>query len=486
MKIENIVEQAYLETKEIEFKVTIEEGKNDKGKLKEINWLKTICAFSNTEGGVIYIGVDDETHDVRAFTHKEADKLIQMIHRQIRNRITPLISYDISTITIPAKEQPRYVICVVVEKSSALPVALHEEGLLGIYVRSYGRTDIASSEQIRNLVLMSENVPYDSMFTDAIFTKEWFSEFLNTAESAGNRVTEKELILKKVISDKKKLSKGALLFTDDCEDLITKVVATHWPGINKGDSIVINSQVFTGNLISVIRNSVDFVSAHSANGFVKQSNGRSDYIAYPPRSVLEGIVNAVAHRNYYIDGTQIAINIYKDRLEITSPGSLLGVQRLYKEKSISSIIPRRRNEIICSMLELCKLLEGKGTGFDKIEEDYAVFEDRYRPFVSCDAHAFTLTLPDVTYKSGVVSETDTIPSVYVEGMLSGKHDLSILAFCFSKERTVKEISEYLNVTPSTYFRRNVIGRLCNDGFLIEVKHERGNTYRANTRKVKLQ
>ena len=58
---------------------------------------------------------------------------------------------------------------------------------------------------------------------------------------------------------------------------------------------------------------------NSANGFKKEDTGRSDYISYPPRSVMEGIVNAIAHRNYFMSGSQIEVNMFKDRLEITSP-----------------------------------------------------------------------------------------------------------------------------------------------------------------------
>jgi len=128
----------------------------------------------------------------------------------------------------------------------------------------------------------------------------------------------------------------------------------------------------------------------------------------------------VAHRNYFIYGAQIEINIFKDRLEITSPGSLLGVRRLDKEKDIS-----------------------------------------------CDDSSFTLTLPDMTYGSGISVNVDDIPEVYAMGMLSGKNDMSILAFCYNSLHSVSEIADYLGMTPSTYFRKNTIKRLVNDGFLIE-------------------
>lgn len=48
--------------------------------------------------------------------------------------------------------------------------------------------------------------------------------------------------------------------------------------------------------------------------------GRVDIDSYPDRAVLEGVINAIAHRDYFIDGSQIQIDMFKDRLEISSPG----------------------------------------------------------------------------------------------------------------------------------------------------------------------
>ncbi len=116
---------------------------------------------------------------------------------------------------------------------------------------------------------------------------------------------------------------------------------------------------------------------HSINGFKKEDVGRKDIFSYPARSVTEGIVNAPAHRNYFIPGRQIEVNMFKDRLEITSPGSLLGVPELRKEKNISSIIPKRRNEVISLVLCCVRLMESKGSGFDRIEQDYRGRETRF-------------------------------------------------------------------------------------------------------------
>ena len=41
---------------------------------------------------------------------------------------------------------------------------------------------------------------------------------------------------------------------------------------------------------------------------------------YPVRAIRESIVNAIIHRDYQIIGSEIHVDMYDDRLEITSPG----------------------------------------------------------------------------------------------------------------------------------------------------------------------
>ena len=198
--------------------------------------------------------------------------------------------------------------------------------------------------------------------------------------------------------------------------------------------------------------------------------------------MTEGIVNAVAHRNYFMNGSQIEINMFKDRLEITSPGALLGVKELKKEKNISSIIPRRRNEVICSVLEYCRYMESKGSGFDKIEQDYTGKGEAFKPYISSTGNSFTLVLPNLTFNYGIIDE-DSVPEVHVEGLLNGKNDLKILSYCFKKEHSAKEIADYLGIKASTYFRTETLGNLVAAGYLLENKTETPVKYLSNPSKV---
>ena len=256
--------------------------------------------------------------------------------------------------------------------------------------------------------------------------------------------------------------------------------------MSKGSSIVKASEEYTGNLLDAITFCADFIRSHSNNGFVKNANGRSDYISFPPRSVTEGVVNAVGHRNYFMQGCQIEINVFADRLEITSPGALLGVRELKKEKNIASIIPRRRNEVICAILEMCNYMEEKGSGFDKIEADYAGYGENFRPYISSDASSFTLTLPDLTWRGGLAEIGGPLPDIYTEAILPGKNDLHILSFCFGQPHTAKEIAEELQIKPSTYFRQSVLSRLVDQGFLKCLNGEKAALYQSDPNRVFLR
>ncbi len=483
MTIEELIPQTNIETETIEFKGIIEEGKAETGKVKEIGWLKTLAAFANTDGGNLYVGVENTSHKILALDHETCDKLILMVHRQIKNRIEPILNYKISSIIVPETSPSRYILKISVAKSKVLPIALHEEGLLGIYIRKFGSTVLATSEQIRDMILLSDNNPFDQPFTEQFFSAKDFQKLFQIYEDkTGERLTEKALISVGFMNKENQLCRGALLFRDNNADEKTQITATLWPELTKGSSVILASESFTGNLFDAIEFARSFIKNHSVFGFKKEENTRVDYISYPPRSVTEGIVNAIAHRNYFMSGTQIEINLFKDRLEITSPGSLLGVRFLKKEKNISSIIPHRRNEVICSVLELCRYMESKGSGFDKIEQDYNGKGEHFMPYVSSDESSFTLVLPNLTFTQGIIDEKN-IPEIYTESLLEDKNSEKILAFCFKVKRSAKEIAEYLSIQPSTYFRKEIVEKLVEKKLLLTQKEGRTTYYISNVNKV---
>lgn len=468
MLFEELVPSQNLEDYEIEFKGMISEGPSKDGKgREEIGWLKEVAAFANTFGGVIYIGVDNKTHEVISLSHNDADKIALMIQRLIQIHIEPPIRYRLEKIEVPSTCPTRYVLALHVEKSKYPPVSLHMNGLSTIFVRHFGKTSAASGEEIRNLVMSSDYVAYDIMETDEIFHKEDFQTLYSfyKEQNDGKELTEKDLLNIGFFNLEGRLKKGSLLFRDDCNDSRTLIECSAFPGVSKGDNIFLASNSIKGNLIKEYKEALAFVKGRSVDGFEKTPLGRKKIFSFPERSLSEGIANAIGHRNYFIQGSQIEINLFKDRLEIISPGSLPSNKWLRKETNLSEIPPLRRNELICDVLSLCKVMDHKGSGFDKICEEYREYGSKFAPFADSNDSFFSLTLPDLTHQSGLVSN-DEKPAVYtLEGEESPKQ-LEILSYCWNKGRSVLEIAEMLGIKPSTYFRKEVLSPLIEKKLLL--------------------
>ena len=87
MQIEELIPGVNLETRQTEFKGILKEGVNKGGTPEEISWLKTIAAFANTDGGDLYVGVEDRAHKIVAQDHTVADKTVRSVRLQSRENI---------------------------------------------------------------------------------------------------------------------------------------------------------------------------------------------------------------------------------------------------------------------------------------------------------------------------------------------------------------------------------------------------------------
>ncbi|MCR4850460.1 MAG: AAA family ATPase, partial [Lachnospiraceae bacterium] len=140
-----------------------------------------------------------------------------------------------------------------------------------------------------------------------------------------------------------------------------------------------------------------FIERNTKTGWRKTENGGRESIrAYPKEAVREALVNAMAHRDYSIAGTQIDVDIYCDRIEIVSPGSWL-LPKGYEEYSLASIPSIRRNSIISACMDVANLMERGGTGFQTMIESYEDCDETMQPVVSIYPGFLNLCLHDKLY-----------------------------------------------------------------------------------------
>lgn len=478
MYIEELIHDAGMEGYNVEYKERLNHD-------DIIGWLKTIAGFANAEGGSVYVGVNDKSHRLVGFERNEADKERNYFNNQVNEHLTPRPVMHIDFLRYGEANRERYILHIHVESSCVKPVILKHKGIPAIYMRRDGFTNGATYEEIIAMSLRSQPVQFDALPSGRIYCRDDFQKLTTfyREHNDGREYTDKALRSIGFFDAQGELANGATLFADDCQDEKTSVLCSVFSGFNKGSERIVTVNRFRGNITDSIRYVCDFVFQRMNHTIIKTAAGRHNMDAYPPRSVLEGVVNAIAHRDYFLDGTQIQVDMFRDRLEISSPGSFYLGAPIQKSYDLSSIISKRRNELICAVLVACNVMEAAGTGFDKISEDYAAADISHKPYILSTSDHFTLVLPDLTYAGGTV--LSDVSLMYAPVPSGTKHDDKILSYCFHKAHKSSEIAEHLGVRDSTYLRQKVLNNLVKEGYLLTSKQSRAQYYRTNHETVRL-
>ena len=165
------------------------------------------------------------------------------------------------------------------------------------------------------------------------------------------------------------------------------------------------------------------------------------------------MVNAIAHRDYSIYGTQIDVDIYSDRIDIVSPGSWL-LPKDYNEYPQGAIPSIRRNTIIAACLDVANLMERGGTGFQTIIESYKDSSEEKQPCVMIYPGFLDLRLFDKLYQTEEPfveqSDTEKIIKLLKESPRSAK-ELQAVTSYKSRSRFLEEIINPL-IKDGTIFR----------------------------------
>ena len=134
------------ETENIEFKLQITD---------EI--YKEVIAFANTDGGTIYIGIDDNGNVVGI---DNVDETYTRITNGIRDAIQPDV-----TMFIKYTLQDNKVVKITVGEGSYKPYYLKSKGLKpsGVYIRQGASSTQASPEQIRRMIKESDGDVFEDM-----------------------------------------------------------------------------------------------------------------------------------------------------------------------------------------------------------------------------------------------------------------------------------------------------------------------------------
>lgn len=441
MKIKELYPEAINENLNYEYKSILNPD-------NPIKWAKTIIGYANGKGGTLFVGVDNNG-EAFGLNLDQIDKTKMLIAKVNDRHIFPhaKITY---TMTSTDDIAEHFVLAVKVVPSNS--VVRYRDGDFNetVYIKGDANATPASPEDI--IALSKRKYGVDNETTDIFYTEDKWNYYLSLCKEyrMDNSIPSiKELQNEEIVSKDGYVKSGFIMFSDDYDHDDTLVCCRLWKGLNK-TGIVLDNCRLKGSLAKVFIDAIRFIERNTKTGWVKSGNGgRKEVRSYPKEAVREALVNAIAHRDYSISGTQIDIDIYSDRIEIVSPGSWL-LPKDYNAYPIGSIPSIRRNSIIATCLDVANLMERGGTGFQTMMESYKECSLDLQPVVSIYPGFLNLKLYDKLYNSESLN-------LDLDNLTDKERLIALLKM--EGPQSVKDLQEKINYTNRSLFLRNVINPL---------------------------
>lgn len=131
------------------------------------------------------------------------------------------------------------------------------------------------------------------------------------------------------------------------------MICSLYAGFSRAEGKILATDSSSGCITDTINFMLAFVRRHMNRGLIKEKDRHRDFFAYPELALSAGIISAVALRDYSLDGTQIQVDMFRDRLEISSPGGFCRGEKRGRNYDFTGLIPRRHNELISRVLAAC-------------------------------------------------------------------------------------------------------------------------------------
>lgn len=302
--------------------------------------LETLCAFANTEGGILVLGVADEKQEkgsARFFGIQENPEALDDLTRKVRTQFHPPID-TIRFVRLPCSLRDGsagHLVLVQVLKSDKVHSIVDD----GTWARlDAGNREMTAAEStelsyrrgVRSAESEPVSVPLELLVTDA-----WRSFVAARGLRSGNFAEQLQRIgLAVQVGNGVQPTRAAvLLFAEEPGSLLAahgsradirlmvydgkQAVPGATPNLRK------TPKTIRGPLIVQIDAAVKAVLDELAQGLTLSGSGFKTQHLYPERVVKEAIVNAVIHRDYRLN-RDIFIRLFDDRIEVESPGVFPG------------------------------------------------------------------------------------------------------------------------------------------------------------------
>ena len=317
-----------------------------------------VIAFLNyKEGGIIYVGV---RKDGQVVGLKDVDLTQLQIKDRIKNNIQPstLGLFDVIVETIGNKE----VIKVVISSGTEKPYYLRKKGRTpeGCYIRVGSSKERMTERMIDDMY--SRRIKNTLKEIDSPRQELTFNQLKIYYEEHGLKLNDNFLQNLDLLTSEGKYNYNAFLLADE-NNVSIKLVK--YLGINKMD-LVENQEYGYRCLITATQKILDRLDTENTVYAKIEYKGRKEVEKIDSKALKEAVINAVVHNDYSYGNSPI-VELYSDRIEITSAGGL--PQELSQEEFLEGVTAPRNKELIRVFKDV-DLIENIGSGVLRILDAY--------------------------------------------------------------------------------------------------------------------
>ena len=421
---------------------------------KPKSWLKSVSAFANSNGGSLLFGVRDV--DKKPVGLNDVVKDSEKVTEIINSKITPLPRYELNVFN----EENKDFMEVKIGDGPRTPYYYNSDGRKEAFIRSGNQSIIAPKHILDNLILKGQNTTFDELPSTFDINGVSFT-LLNASlkkETGKELNKEKDYLSLELITKDNKITNAGLLLSDQGFLSQSKIVCTKWKGLIKGsvDGDAIDDKEYTGSIISLLENAEIFIRNNSKTSWEIKGMKRVELEDYPIKAIREAIVNAIIHRDYQIIGSEIHIDMFDNRLEITSPGGMIDgsfVQNL----DITKIPSMRRNRVISDIFSRLHFMDRRGSGLTRIVESYNDYD--IKPKFNSDTSSFTVVFPNKGY---IKQNEEEIKSIHMNDNIVSDRDYFMIRMykCLpnnTRKKTYMQIQKLFDIYMYQYeFKRENI------------------------------
>ena len=342
--------------------------------------------FGISNEGIV-VGLEDPEGD--------AEKISEVI----KTRFDPIPEFKLR---FHKTEDGKVLVILDVYKGDETPYYYSGDGVLEAYVRVGNESVKATATELKRLVLRGKNTSCDSQNSTYKVEDYAFSKLKERYKKwTGNSFDDKDLISFGLVNEQGDLTNTGALLADESPIRCSRLFCTRWNGLNKSGGAVdaLDDAEYSGSVISLIENGEAFIKRNCKMKWRKTANSREEMPEYVERSYHEALVNALAHRDYLVNGSEVHIDIYDDRMEIYSPGGMPDGSMI-QDRDPLTVPSTRRNPVLADVFNRLGYMERKGSGFGKIISGYKFqinYNESKKPSFRSDRYQFTVVMPSLNY-----------------------------------------------------------------------------------------